>query len=351
MSNSPHDNSQLALRSRDWCFTFNNYKPTDEALLQQLNSKYLVYGREVAPETGTPHLQGYIYFENQKFGHQLAKLLPRGIRFFKRMAPKLDSAIEYCKKDGDFHEQGDRPANQEEKGRRGKEAASWAIKKARSGDLKAVEEEEPRIYLQYGLRLESLHNPKKQPIDGALEHEWWVGSTGTGKSKLLWELYPGHFQKKKNKWWDGYRHEEIVAIEEWAPDNKHTAANLKEWADRYPFAGEIKGGVKQGLRPRKIIVISNYTIEQCFDRREDWEPMNRKFKVIRFPEDKQVARFRSQLQPIQASLGELEEISDSDGVTSTDAILGEDDQDGILDLPTWNWQSLFEDDCSLGPLA
>jgi len=305
-----HDNSQLKLRSRDWCFTLNNYKAIDEAILRQLKSKYLVYGYETAPETGTPHLQGYVYFENQKIGHQLLKIMPKGIRFFKRRAKNVDDAIDYCKKEGDFWEQGERPCNQEEKGRRGKEAASWAIKKAKSGDLAAIEEEEPKIFLQYGTRLEALHDPKKLPIDGDLQHEWWVGSTGTGKSRLLWELYPNHFQKKKNKWWDGYKHEDVVAIEEWSPDNKQTAANLKEWADRYPFPGEIKGGVKQGLRPRKIIVISNYTIEQCFERREDWEPMNRKFKVIHFPEGKQEARFRSQLQPIEKPLEVVEEEED-----------------------------------------
>jgi len=60
-----HDNSQLKLKSRDWCFTLNNYKAIDEAILRQLDSKYLIYGYETAPETGTPHLQGYVYFENE----------------------------------------------------------------------------------------------------------------------------------------------------------------------------------------------------------------------------------------------------------------------------------------------
>jgi len=337
---------QLKLRSRDWCFTLNNYKPTDEALLQQIDSKYLIYGREEAPTTGTPHLQGYIYFKEAKTGSAVVKIMPRATAIFKRNSPDLDKAIDYCTKNGtndDYHEQGDRPANQQEKGRRGKEAASWAIKKARSGDFAAIEEEEPKLYLQYQSRLEGLHDPKKSPIDGALQHEWWVGPTGTGKSKLLWELYPNHFQKKKNKWWDGYKHEDVVAIEEWSPDNRATAANLKEWADRYPFPGEIKGGIKQGLRPRKIIIISNYTIEQCFDRKEDWEPMNRKFKVIRFPEGKQEARFLSQLQPTEPT-PEPAVLSEPETAAPT-----LEELEVELDLPTWDWTGLF-DAGSLSPL-
>jgi len=338
-----HDNSQLKLRSRDWCFTHNNYKATDEALLQQLDSKYLIYGREVAPETGTPHLQGYIYFANAKFGHQLQKILPRGIRFFKRRAKNVDDAIDYCTKDGsnaDFHEQGERPCNQVEKGERGKAAASWAIKKARTGDLQAIEDEQPKLFLQYGPRLEGLYEPPNKPLD-VLEHEWWVGGTGTGKSRLLWELYPGHYAKRINKWWDGYKRQDVVAIEEWSPDARLTAQSLKQWADHYPFPGEIKNGNMQGLRPRKIIVLSNYTIEQCFERSEDRDPMLRRFKVIHFPEGKQEARFRAQLVPTVVTPEVMDDTLEK-RVEMAEIISEE------LDLPHWDWTGLF--DTQLSPM-
>lgn len=55
----------------------------------------------------------------------------------------------------------------------------------------------------------------------------------------------------------------------------------------------------QGLRPRKLIVLSNYTIEQCFDRVEDRDPILRRFKVIKFPEEKQSARFRSHCKSVE----------------------------------------------------
>lgn len=56
-------------RARRWCFTLNN--PTDDEVQAicdygQLPSvEYLVFGREVAPSTGTPHLQGYVCFRSQ----------------------------------------------------------------------------------------------------------------------------------------------------------------------------------------------------------------------------------------------------------------------------------------------
>ena len=140
--------------------------------------------------------------------------------------------------------------------------------------------------------------PEARPLEGDLQHEWWVGPSGTGKSRLLWELYPKHFAKALSKWWDGYRHQEVVAIEEWSPKNDLTASALKKWADRYPFPGEIKGGCLQGLRPKKIIVLSNYTPEQCFLNQEDLGPILRRFTVIKFPVE---VKERGSALPISAS--------------------------------------------------
>jgi RNA helicase. len=115
-------------------------------------------------------------------------------------------------------------------------------------------------------------------------HEWWYGPTGTGKSKSVWELYPNHYGKQLNKWWDGYEGEDVVVIEEWSPKNEVTGSFLKIWADRYPFNAEIKGATLKKIRPKKIIVTSNYTIEECFPTMQDCEPLKRRFKTVYFPQ-------------------------------------------------------------------
>ena len=169
---------------------------------------------------------------------------------------------------------------------------SSIIDHAEAGDLEWIKSNDPHAYVQLKPRLESLYAPTITPLDGELLHEWWVGPSGSGKSRLLWELYPDHFAKGINKWWDGYKHECVVAIEEWSPDNQLTAQSLKKWADRYPFPGEIKGGLMTRLRPQKIIVLSNYTLEQCFPRKEDLEPLKRRFTVVEFPDGVPHAKFR-----------------------------------------------------------
>lgn len=49
-------------RGTRWCFTINNYQQCDEERLRTLaaHAKYIIYGREKAPGTGTAHLQGFV---------------------------------------------------------------------------------------------------------------------------------------------------------------------------------------------------------------------------------------------------------------------------------------------------
>lgn len=47
-----------ASRCRSWCFTWNNYPAAYQPVLDQLDVRYLCVGEEIAPGTGTPHLQG-----------------------------------------------------------------------------------------------------------------------------------------------------------------------------------------------------------------------------------------------------------------------------------------------------
>jgi len=105
-------------RIRNFCFTWNNYPVDAESKLTWLpRVKYLVAGREVG-ESGTPHLQGFVYFSEQKTLSAAIKLLP-GCHV--EVSKTLDEAIAYCKKDGDYFEVGIPPISQSEKGKKGKE--------------------------------------------------------------------------------------------------------------------------------------------------------------------------------------------------------------------------------------
>ena len=86
-------------------------------------SKYVVCGREIGSENGTPHLQGFVYFENKKSLNQVKEI--HSTAHWEAMRGTVNQAAEYCQKEGDYFEAGTRPLNQAEKGERGK----LAIKK------------------------------------------------------------------------------------------------------------------------------------------------------------------------------------------------------------------------------
>lgn len=267
-------------KSKGWCFTLNNYSEFElvdvENLSMDPNVQYIVWGKEKG-QLGTPHLQGFVRFKNAFASSKIRNALPRAHVEIQRGTNQ--QAADYCKKDGEFTEIGELPIPPGETTK-----AKWKeiIALAEKGDLDTIRDEFPHVYLMHRPKLLSLR--KYEPlIINEIQNEWWYGSTGTGKSKKLWDDFPDHYPKALNKWWDGYDNEDIVAIEEINPKSAEYLAHfIKIWADRYPFSPEIKGGTLKKIRPKKIIVLSNYTIEECFPHAQDQLPIKRRFKPIHF---------------------------------------------------------------------
>lgn len=267
-------------RNRGFCLTLNNYNDGHVTALKALDGvAYCCIGFEVG-DSGTPHIQGYIHFSGAKRMATVRTGIP-GAHIEVRKG-SVDQAIDYCQKDGSFEEWGDRPMSA---GQKTGEMWKSIMEKAKTGEFQFIEQNYPRIWINLSSKLQSLHVPKTLILDGSLEHEWWVGKTGTGKSKEVWRLYPDHYQKELNKWWCGYSDESVVVVEEWSPKNECTGSQLKIWADRYPFTGQIKGGSMKKIRPLKIIVLSNYRIDQCFMDEQDRLPIQRRFTEYSFPDD------------------------------------------------------------------
>lgn len=263
-------------QTRGFCFTINNF--TDEHI-ESLESRgdfqYLVMGIERGA-SGTPHIQGYIHFKKPKRLATVRKIIKGGHVETRRGTPQ--QAADYCKKDGRVMEFGVLPVSKEEA-----RSVQWksVLQHAEDGDFEWIKEHYPGQWIRFSDKLQGLQKPKSQILSN-LHHEWWVGPTGTGKSSTAWELYPEHFQKELNKWWDRYANEPVVILEEWSPKNECTASQLKIWGDRYPFTGQIKGGTLKKIRPLKVIVLSNYTIDECFLDPRDREPIKRRFFEINF---------------------------------------------------------------------
>nr|QIR82178.1 replication associated protein [unidentified] len=87
-----------------YCFTLNNYSDEDVGRLVALPRPYCcLFGKEVAPTTGTPHLQGMLWHEDgARFRMSTAEKMLGG-RAFLTSCRDFDASMGYCVKGGDFY--------------------------------------------------------------------------------------------------------------------------------------------------------------------------------------------------------------------------------------------------------
>ena len=278
-------------RSRKWCFTLNNYSQEDMNNLERLVPEmavYLIYGKEVAPTTGTPHLQGFVYFRQAISMNTIKKNINSQTIHLEIARGTFSENITYCSKSGDVVELGRRPLDPQEKGQIQKERWTTTRRCAESGEWTNIDDE---LYIRYVKNLEWIHKKcliqKDFEGSGDLKDRnlWLYGPTGCGKSytahKLAELMRSELYLKMLNKWWDGYTDQKIVLIEEIDPETgKYLASLMKKWCDKWAFTAECKGTVAKQIRPQYVIVCSNYPIEEVFPNQSDWEPIKRRFNSI-----------------------------------------------------------------------
>lgn len=245
-------------QSKNWCWTLNNYTEAELESIASIECRYVVYGKEVGQE-GTPHLQGFIVFNNNKRLGAVKKLIPRA--HWEPAKGSAEQNITYCSKDGAVTARGEPPLSKAQSG--ANEKARWkrARESAEAGNLQDVPDD---IYVRYYRTLKEIKKDHMQKPEDADDTTgiWFYGPPECGKSRRARAEYPNSYFKAYNKWWDGYQGEETVILDDFEKDAV-LGHHLKIWADRYSFIAETKGGALH-IRPKKIIVTSNYSIDQVF---------------------------------------------------------------------------------------
>ena len=260
---------------RRYRFTLNNYTDEDMQQLEQFTCTYMVYGYEIAPTTGTPHLQGYFEMKDNKTMSAVCKKIKR-ISLKECDATPAENR-EYCIKDGKFTERGTINCGQ------GKRTDLESVKeRVKSGTLLMRDVVLETSNLQTIRHAEIVLKYHEQQRHFKPHVSWYFGKAGSGKTQQAEiDLGEGYYPAMDNlKWWEGYDGHENVLIDEFR-ENKLPYDQLLRLLDRYPYRVETKGASRQFLA-KKIIITSQYHPSTMYRTLgEDMAQLLRRIDVIK----------------------------------------------------------------------
>lgn len=250
---------------RNWIFTYNNYP---ESVFDELTeavscgrAQFVLAGKELAPSTQTPHLQGYIQFYNGIRLKQLKEFWPTA-HFEEAHGNYYDNEA-YCKKDGDYFTCG-KPKRSAQRF-----CDRLTVDSIRNcASVRALMEERNDTMRHSDLKMAvAFLGYVEKKRDWMPEVVWIFGEPGTGKSRLSF-----HYAKEKhgddfyvfngNKWFDGYDGHKCIVINEFR-DTQLDFCTFLCLLDRYEYRLEVKGGFRQCLA-ETIIINSVMAPSHCY---------------------------------------------------------------------------------------
>jgi len=319
-------------RSAFWLFTSNNYETHcseyNACLLAMPNLKYLVYGKENAPETGTPHLQGYLEFSIRTKKSTILNMFkdsnPSWNAYLKTISFQVprhyDSWQEcrgYCVKEGnEVFEHGsgsyDKVNGKKRQGERTDlDKVRDAIDNREINNTTDLERFSGLTYqgLLFGDRL--LRNVRPEHTERPRVY-WISGKTGVGKSRFAhefierlrerrfyecWESY-----EPRLKWFCGYTGQEAALFDDFR-GAEASFPTLLRITDRYHCRVEVKCG-NVWWAPKVIIFTSNQNVERAFGHLSDGERVDQFHRRISesgggeydFDQPEEIERFRTNIE-------------------------------------------------------
>eukprot|EP00758_Cryptobia_borreli_P018164 Tbor_TRINITY_DN6533_c0_g1::TRINITY_DN6533_c0_g1_i1::g.7463::m.7463 len=195
------------------------------------------------------------------------------------MVSTPDAAVKYCKKNGKFHEFGVLSSH----------ATAWACKwkkfreQAQTGDFANMEH---GMYIRHYQTAWKIFSEVPDIDTSELEKPagvWIWGVPCTGKTTTAVRAFPSSYFKDVNKWWDGYKGENNVIIDEFPQTCPGDLKRLvKVWGDRLPFTAEMKG-LSHVIRPKLVIITTNWPLEEVYKgNTTDIGAMRKRFHQIHF---------------------------------------------------------------------
>lgn len=273
----------MAQRFRNYFLTFNNYTHEEYTqlvlALQNDSTRYYVIGEERG-ESGTPHLQGTVIFNNPRSFDAVKKKYNNKIHW--EICRDAVKSIVYCKKEGQFVTWGTEPKGQ---GAR-TDLLEW--KDAIEDGLKVddIALDNPMLYHMYGRTLNKLEDllMRKKRRTEMTTGIWYYGDTGVGKSHIAFDGFTPethYVYPNDNGWWDGYTQQDTVIFNDFRAEIPYN--QMLQIVDKWPFTVRRRNREPMPFLSKTVIVTSSLPPWDLFTKRSEEDniaQLLRRFEVI-----------------------------------------------------------------------
>lgn len=247
-------------------------------------------------------MQGFVQWTNRQRLSWCKAKLPTA--HWEVMRGTSSQASDYCKKDGDWQEEGviQDTAGGATGGKMKAQHYREAIDLSKQGHFDEIQQKYPAMYWNHysTMRRIAMDFPPKVPDLPHFDNEWIWGPPDTGKSYTARAENPDYYIKLHNKWWLGYQGESVAIYDDLSRSDANWIGDLlKMWGDRYAFPAETKNS-GMVIRPKRIIVTSNYSPETLFCQDQDLlDSITKRYKLRHF-----IVPFNWVLAPVVADVFE-----------------------------------------------
>ncbi len=253
------------LRVRNFVFTLNNHTAAERALLQasvtgqEPYASFIVWNHELAPTTGTPHLQGYIeLFKQLRLNTLKRKFGIHRIHLEERRGSQQQAITYSTKLDSRDHAYAG-PVQFGRRKRLNARLGSAIDQVMAKTPMREVASNHPETFVRSFRDLQALAASIVTPRNWAMEIEIYVGPTGSGKSFHAYARFPEAYtvewpEKRGVWWWNGYDGQNEIILDEFRCQVPYS--KILRLFDRYGFKVQTKGGVHDFVS-KKIIITTN----------------------------------------------------------------------------------------------
>jgi len=252
-------------RFKNWCITIFT-DPLTPPKYDDKKLQFLAYGNEICPNSKKFHWQTYCGFHDGITKNQMKKFVFLnwgGMWHFEEMRGDLYDNEMYCAKEGTLIKHGSFPAQ----GARN-DLVFWKDK-IMKGEMTPDDIclENPSLISRHGRVLDRIHYIYMNTLfrTESTECYWYHGPTGTGKSHAAFEGFnpSTHYLWRNEKFWDGYKQQPIVIIQE-LRRGMIPYEILLQLIDKYAMYVPVKCKEAVPFISRKLIITSPFKPEEVY---------------------------------------------------------------------------------------